>query len=148
MEYDVVAGVTHDHADLYQSDPMIKLLLIGTGGFIGSILRYLVSGSVQAASHSIAFPYGTLAVNVAGCLVIGLMSYLTDSRGAGSPETRAVLMVGLLGGFTTFSAFGNETLNLFRDGEHLLAGANVAANVMLGLTAVWLGRVAAHALWG
>jgi CrcB protein len=57
-------------------------------------------------------------------------------------------MVGLLGGFTTFSAFGNETLNLFRDGEHLLAGTNVAANVVLGLAAVWLGRVAAHAVWG
>jgi CrcB protein len=122
--------------------------LIGLGGALGSILRYWLGGLAQSRLGSAGFPAGTLAVNVAGCLAIGLMSYLTDSRGAGSPETRAVLMVGLLGGFTTFSAFGNETLNLFRDGEHLLAGANVAANVMLGLTAVWLGRVAAHALWG
>ena len=94
---------------------MIKLLLIGTGGFIGSILRYLVSGSVQAASQSIAFPYGTLAVNVIGCFLIGFLSELAETRSLFSPDTRAFLIVGILGGFTTFSAFGNETMNLIRD---------------------------------
>jgi len=127
---------------------MRLIALIGLGGAAGSMLRYWLGGIAQSRFGSAAFPAGTLAVNLIGCLGIGIVSYLTDSRGAGSPETRAILMVGLLGGFTTFSAFGNETLNLFRDGEHLFAGLNVAANVVLGLTAVWLGRLAAHALWG
>ena len=127
---------------------MRLIALIGLGGAAGSMLRYWLGGVAQTRFGSAAFPAGTLAVNVAGCLAIGIVSYLTDTRGAGSPEMRAVLMVGLLGGFTTFSAFGNETFNLFRDGEQFLAGANVATNVVLGLTAVWLGRVAAHALWG
>ncbi|MDH5642292.1 MAG: fluoride efflux transporter CrcB [Nitrospira sp.] len=147
MEYDVVAGVTHDHADLYQSDPMIKLLLIGTGGFIGSILRYLVSGSVQAASHSIAFPYGTLAVNVAGCFLIGFLSELAEIRSFLSSDTRTFLIVGILGGFTTFSAFGNETMSLLRDGERALAMMNVSAQILLGLGAVWLGYSLAYQIW-
>ena len=105
---------------------MIKLLLIGTGGFIGSIFRYLISGSVQAVSHSITFPYGTLAVNVIGCFLIGFLSELAETRSLFSPDTRAFLIVGILGGFTTFSAFGNETMNLLRDGEGALAMMNVS----------------------
>lgn len=126
---------------------MVKLFLIGTGGFIGSVLRYLVSGSVQAASQSIAFPYGTLAVNVIGCFLIGFLSELADSRSLFSPDTRAFLVVGILGGFTTFSAFGNETMNLLRDGERALAMINVSAQVLFGLGAVWLGYTLAYAIW-
>lgn len=126
---------------------MIKLLLIGTGGFLGSILRYLVSGSVQAASQSIAFPYGTLAVNVIGCFCIGFLSELADSRSLFSPDVRAFLIVGILGGFTTFSAFGNETMNLLRDGEQALALMNVGAQIVLGLGAVWLGYSLAYQIW-
>ena len=126
---------------------MIKLLLIGTGGFIGSILRYLVSGSVQAASHSITFPYGTLAVNVIGCFLIGFLSELAETRSLFSPDTRAFLIVGILGGFTTFSAFGNETMNLLRDGERALAMMNVSAQILLGLGAVWLGYILAYQIW-
>ena len=126
---------------------MIKLLLIGTGGFIGSILRYLISGSVQAASQSIAFPYGTLAVNVIGCFLIGFLSELAESRSLFSPETRVFLIVGILGGFTTFSAFGNETLNLLRDGERALAMMNVSAQILFGLGAVWLGYILAYQIW-
>lgn len=123
-------------------------LLIGLGGAAGSVLRYWLAGLVHRRLGDAGFPAGTLAVNVAGCLAIGALTALAESRGAGSPETRALLMVGLLGGFTTFSAFGNETLNLIREGEPLLAGTNVAANVFLGLAAVWLGRIAAQAIWG
>jgi len=126
---------------------MIKLLLIGTGGFIGSVLRYLVSGSVQAASHSIAFPYGTLAVNVIGCFLIGFLSELAEVRSLFSADTRALLIVGILGGFTTFSTFGNETMSLLRDGEQGLALMNVSAQILLGLGAVWLGYTLAYQIW-
>jgi len=126
---------------------MTKLLLIGAGGFIGSVLRYVVSGLVQTLSQSIAFPYGTLAVNVLGCLSIGFISELADSRALISPDTRVFLVVGILGGLTTFSAFGNETMNLIRDGEPALALMNVSAQVLLSLGAVWLGYTLAYVIW-
>jgi CrcB protein len=124
-----------------------KLFLIGIGGFLGSILRYVVSGYVQQLSKSIDFPYGTLAVNVIGCLIIGLLSYLADTRGVFSAEVRVFAFVGLLGGFTTFSTFGNETVNFLRRGESVFAFVNVAAHLLLGLMAVWLGRTTAYLLW-
>ena len=123
------------------------LLLIGTGGFIGSILRYLVSGYAQQLSKSIQFPFGTLAVNIVGCALVGFLAELADHRGVISGETRAFLIVGLLGGFTTFSAFGNETMNLLRDGEFWLAGGNIIGHIVLGLVAVWLGYSTAYLLW-
>jgi CrcB protein len=124
-----------------------KFLLIGLGGFVGSILRYVVSGYVQQWSRSIDFPYGTLAVNVGGCLVIGLLTQLAEARGVLSPESRLLVFIGVLGGFTTFSTFGSETMNLLRDGQNPLALANVAANVILGLGGVWLGRTLAYLIW-
>ena len=125
---------------------MINFLLIGAGGFIGSVLRYLVSGSVQTLSQSIAFPYGTLAVNVLGCLCIGFLSELFAARSFISTDTQAFLVVGILGGFTTFSAFGYETMNLIREGDAALALMNVGAQVLAGLGAVWLGYTLAFAL--
>lgn len=123
------------------------LLLIGTGGFIGSILRYLLSGYAQHLSKSIQFPFGTLAVNIVGCALVGFLAELADHRGVISSEHRAFLMVGLLGGFTTFSAFGNETMNLLRDGELWLACGNVVGHTVLGLAAVWVGYSTAYLLW-
>ena len=117
------------------------------GGFIGSILRYSVSGLVQDLSRSIRFPYGTLAVNLIGCLAIGFLSQLAESRGYFTAETRVLVFVGVLGGFTTFSAFSNETMNLWRDGQTFLAGANVAAHLALCLGAVWFSRVVAYQIW-
>jgi fluoride exporter len=131
----------------FTAQTMTKLLLIGMGGFIGSVLRYVVSGLVQTLSQSIAFPYGTLAVNVFGCLSIGFISELADSRSLIGPDTRVFLVVGILGGFTTFSAFGNETMNLIRDGESALALMNVGAQVLLSLGAVWLGYTLAYVIW-
>jgi fluoride exporter len=90
---------------------MTKLFIIGAGGFIGSVFRYIVSGFVQALSQSIAFPYGTLAVNILGCFCIGFLSELFDARSFIDTDTRVFLVVSILGGFTTFSAFGNETMN-------------------------------------
>ena len=125
----------------------MKLLWVGLGGLIGSVLRYLVAGWAQEASRSVSFPYGTLAVNLVGCLVIGALSYLADARGLLHPEVRLFLLVGVLGGFTTFSAFGLETMNLLRDGQVLVASLNVGANVVLCVLAVWAGRAGALAIW-
>jgi CrcB protein len=124
-----------------------NILLIGAGGFIGSILRYLFSGTIQGLLKSADLPYGTLAVNFIGCLVIGFLSQVAESQGAFRPETRAFVFIGLLGGFTTFSTFSNETFNLFRDTENLLAYGNIAMHIILGLGGVWLGRTLAHLLW-
>src|ERR1051325_3102830 len=122
---------------------MVKMFLAGIGGFFGSILRYSISGFIQDLSHSIYFPYGTLAVNFLGCLAIGFLSQLAESRGYFTAETRTLIFIGVLGGFTTFSAFSNETMNLWRDGENLLAITNVAAHLVLCLGAVWISRAVA-----
>jgi CrcB protein len=125
-----------------------KFFLAGIGGFIGSSLRYAVTGYVQTWSRSIDFPYGTLAVNLIGCFLIGFLSQLAESRGVFTAESRTFVFIGILGGFTTFSAFGNETMNLWREGENLPAMANVAAHLVLGLGAVWASRALAYQIWG
>lgn len=124
----------------------MKVLLVGVGGFVGSIARYWLSGFVQDRTTG-TFPFGTLAVNVLGCFIIGTLSQLADARAFLSAETRACVVIGLLGGFTTFSAFGNETINLLRDRDWLLAGWNVLAHVLLAIGAVWIGRSVAHSVW-
>src|SRR2546425_4749180 len=111
---------------------MGNAFLVGVGGFIGSVLRYGLSGLVHEWTGRDDFPVGTLAVNVLGCLVIGLLAELAEARGAFTPETRAFVIIGILGGFTTFSSFGHETMNLWRDGEGFLASINVAAQLVLG----------------
>jgi fluoride exporter len=121
--------------------------LVGLGGFVGSVVRYLVSGYVQQMTKSADFPYGTLAVNLVGCFIIGLLSQLADSRGVFTSATRSLVFAGFLGGFTTFSTFSNETMNLLRDGENLPAFANVAVHITFGLSAVWLGRTVAYLIW-
>jgi len=126
---------------------MSKILLIGIGGFVGSVLRYWVSGDVQQLTKSAEFPYGTMVVNILGCLAIGVLSQLAESRGAFTAESRALIFVGFLGGFTTFSTFGNETMNLLRSGQNALAFANLCVHLVFGLGAVWLGRSLAHLIW-
>ncbi len=109
--------------------------------------RYLVAGWVQTVTKSGGFPFGTLVVNLAGCLVIGFLAQLAETRGVFSPEARALVFVGVLGGFTTFSSFGNETLNLARSGAMGGALANIGLNVVIGLFAVGLGRWMAALIW-
>jgi len=116
-----------------------KMLLVGVGGFLGTIARYGLSGLVHRHVEG-AFPWGTLAVNVLGCLVIGGVLYLVEERSMLGPDSRLFLSVGVLGGFTTFSAFGYETMEMLRARDHWLALFNVSGNVVLGLGAVWLGR--------
>lgn len=117
--------------------------IVGCGGFLGSAGRYLVGGWVHRAPALAGFPYGTLVVNVLGCFLIGLAGAAVAERQLFGPEARLFLLVGILGGFTTFSSFAYETLALARDAELARAFANVAAQVVLGLAAAWLG----FALW-
>lgn len=126
---------------------MGNLALIGLGGFAGSIVRYGLGGLVQEWSRSISFPYGTITVNIVGCFFIGLLSQLAESRGILSPEARSFLFLGFLGSFTTFSTFGNETVNLFLRGQGLLSLANIGLHIFLGLGFVWIGHVLASILW-
>ena len=124
---------------------MTNILWVGIGGFIGSILRYLIGGYIQQYSKS--FPFGTLVVNLIGCFVIGFLIHISESRGLFSDTSKAFIFIGILGGFTTFSSFGNETINLARDSQMMNAFANIGANVILGLLAVWLGRTVATLIW-
>lgn len=126
---------------------VIRILCVGMGGFIGAILRYAISGQVQSWSKSIDFPYGTLVVNIIGCLIIGLLSYLSETRGMFSAEVRLFLFIGILGSFTTYSTFSNEALTLLSDGKQLAALTYIGTHLLLGLGAVWLGHVLAWQIW-
>ena len=120
---------------------MVNLLWIAIGGCGGALARYGLRNLVEGVT-STDFPFGTLVVNVLGCLLIGVVMALIEHHGTFSPEARLLLLTGVLGSFTTFSTFGWETLALARDGNLLWAGTNVAANVFIGLGAVWLGHSA------
>lgn len=117
----------------------MRLLLIALGGAVGTALRFIVSGFTHKFAGS-AFPWGTLAVNLTGCYVIGFLWELFD-RSAVSPTVRLAVLVGVLGGYTTFSSFGVETLNLMRDGEYRMAAYNVLASNVLGIALVFAGYV-------
>ena len=118
---------------------MKNILLVGLGGFIGSVARYTLGGWLLHLTAQEKFPFSTFAVNVAGCLVVGVLAGLAERFEWLGPEARLFLFTGLLGGFTTFSAFGLETVFLLRRGELWVAGLYVGASVLLGITAVWFG---------
>ncbi len=122
---------------------MSQILAIAGGGAIGALLRYWVSNGVYAAMGR-AFPYGTLFVNVVGSLAMGVLFVLLVDRLAAGPGTRAFLMVGLLGAFTTFSTFSMETVNLIEDGEWIKAAMNAVLSVVLcvgaAIAGVLIGR--------
>lgn len=123
---------------------MDRILLIFLGGGVGSVLRYLVQGWF----HRPTFPLGTLLVNVAGCLLIGFLGGLFFGARPIAENYRFAILTGLLGGFTTFSSFGWETMQLTEDKQYLYAGLNVVLSVTLGLLAVWLGRQSVTLLYG
>jgi CrcB protein len=122
------------------------VLLVALGGVLGALARYGGAGLVHRFLGA-GFPYGTLAVNVAGCFAIGAVLYLTQDRPTLSVAARQLVAIGFLGSFTTFSTFGVETFALLRDGDFAAAALNVGASVSLGLVAVWLGHGLAAALW-
>jgi CrcB protein len=117
---------------------MTKWLFVAGGGALGSVLRYALQGWVQRAT-GVLFPVGTLVANVLGCLIIGVLAAALAGPVLIREEYRIGLMVGILGGFTTFSSFGLETFNLANDRQFGLAAANVVVSCTLGLAAVWIG---------
>jgi CrcB protein len=124
---------------------MQKTLFIALAGLAGTLLRYWLSG-VVARQYGETFPWGTMAVNVIGCFLAGAVFYLTEERFLVSPAVRSVILIGFLGGFTTFSSYGLQTFTLLRDGELGLATLNIAASNVLGLLMVWTGYVVFKAL--
>lgn len=120
-----------------------RLAWIALAGAVGTLCRYWVSGLVQAAGGD-RFPWGTLAVNVAGCFLFGLISGLAEDRLLISNQTRFILATGFLGAFTTFSTFAYETTAYLRDSQWLLASANLVGQNTLGLAAVVVGFAASR----
>lgn len=118
---------------------MKAILLVALGGALGSVARYKLSGLVLHHTVEWRFPAGTFLVNVLGCLVAGILAGLAEKHELLSPDARLLLFTGVLGGFTTFSAFGLETMFLIKRGELLVAAANVAVSVAAGLLALWIG---------
>jgi len=126
---------------------MRELLIVGVGGACGAMARHVAFGMIHRRFPAF-LPAGTMAVNVLGCLLIGfLMGFAVDRRGM-NPELRLFLATGLLGAFTTFSTFGYETVELLREREVRLALFNIAGNLLLGLPAVWCGRLLSRAFTG
>jgi fluoride exporter len=122
------------------------LLLVGSGGFIGSAARYYLSGLVLHASGAARFPWGTLTVNTLGCVVIGVLGALAEHLHLFSPAARLLLFTGVLGGFTTYSAFAYETYFLAREQLWAATAANVVLQLGLGVAGVWLGHRAVSVL--
>ena len=117
---------------------MLRVVLIGVAGLLGTLARYSLSGIV-ARRIGETFPMGTLVVNVIGCFLAGLLFYLLQERFLVNEVVRTALMIGFLGGFTTFSSYGLQTFALMRDGELALALTNVLVSNVLGLITVWAG---------
>jgi CrcB protein len=127
---------------------MGPILYVGTGSFVGGILRYLLSTWIYKILGNPLFPYGTLAVNSLGCFVIGFLAGLAEARSIFTANDRLFIFVGVLGGFTTFSSVALETLWLARGSEGFSAMANIALQLFLGMFAVWIGNLLAHQIAG
>ena len=127
---------------------MTRLILLFVGGGCGSLLRYSMTGWVQRLAVGNAFPLGTFSVNVIGCAMIGFLAPLLTGPVLIREEYRLAILVGLLGGFTTFSSYAWETIALSDDGQWWLAAANIVLSNVCGLGAAWLGARLAVAIHG
>ena len=125
---------------------MKAMLLVALGGAVGSVGRWLVSSWLVQQAVGWKFPAGTFAVNVLGCLAAGILAAIAEKNELFTPELRILVFTGLLGGFTTFSAFGLETFYLMKRGDIAIAAANIVLSVVAGLAALWIGY-AAGARW-
>lgn len=126
---------------------MYNLLILGLGGFFGAISRYMLSEYVQNLFKQTAFPYGTLAVNILGCFVLGVLTHAAGAKGLLDAQTRLFLMVGFVGAFTTFSTFSLESANLFQSGQNAAGMLNILTSNLLGLVFVFIGQSVASQLW-
>jgi fluoride exporter len=123
-----------------------NILLVGFGGFAGAIARYSLGGWILHHTLAVKFPWSTFIINVMGCLVMGLLSGLIERLDWFTPHMRLLLLTGLLGGFTTFSAFGLETVYLLRRGEIWVAAAYAVASILVCVAALWVGLKAVELL--
>jgi len=118
-----------------------NILLVGLGGFLGSGLRFALSGWAQRSLAFGQFPVGTLTVNVLGCLLIGYLGGLAEQRQVMESGLRLFLLVGVLGGFTTFSTFAYESISLAQDSQYFKVMLNIVLQVVMGFSAAWLGLI-------
>jgi CrcB protein len=116
----------------------VNLLLIAIGGALGSVARYLLSTAVLRIAGTL-FPLGTFVVNIIGCAAFGIIAGAAEQRVPIAPELRLFLLVGVIGGFTTFSSYAFESVALIRDGQFGWAASNVAGQVLGGFLGIWVG---------
>jgi fluoride exporter len=124
---------------------MYKIFLIGIAGLAGTLGRYWLSGWADRWWGG-SFPFGTLIVNLSGCLAIGFLFHATQEKYLIDPAVRSAVLVGFLGGFTTFSSFAVQSFNLVREGEVFLASANILVSNIVGLILVWVGYAISRAM--
>jgi CrcB protein len=124
---------------------LIKYLMVGVGGFLGSVLRFWL-GSFIGGRLGARFPYGTFVINVTGSFLIGMIVTVLAAKAHWSPNWRYLILIGFIGGYTTFSTFEFETLRLAQDGQMLMAILNVTLSVVVGLVGVWAGAIAGRAI--
>ncbi len=117
-----------------------KLMIIGLGGFLGALMRYETNMLILPIAKNTQFPIATVTINIIGCFVIGALSQLVESQGILSGQSGEFVFIGLLGAFTTFSTFSNETFELARSGNFLYAFFNMSIHLLLGLFAIWAGH--------
>jgi len=117
---------------------MLRLFILGIAGAAGTISRYLLGGWIHQLLGA-GFPYGTLIVNIGGCLAVGFLGTLAEERLLFSPQIRTALLIGFLGAFTTFSSFAYETWSLFKDGEMMMSGLNILGSVITCFVGLLIG---------
>ena len=126
---------------------MNNLIILGLGGFFGAISRYLLSSTVQNMFKDTTFPYGTLAVNILGCFILGALAYLAEAKGLLNPQAHLFLLVGFVGAFTTFSTFSLESASLLQSGQSTAGLLNIFGSNLLGLMFVFVGQFVASKVW-
>lgn len=124
---------------------MTKYLIVAFGGAVGSMLRFWAGGYVSSRLGT-RFPYGTLVINITASFLIGFIMTLLAERAHWSPNWRYLLVVGFLGGYSTFSSFEYESFRVFQDGEFLITAMNIVFSVALGFVSVWLGVIAGRTI--
>jgi CrcB protein len=129
---------------MISSESIVRIVLVFVGAGLGGVLRYGIGALVHRSARGL-FPWGTFVINVTGCFVMGALMFLFEDRGRLSGDQRLFFMVGILGGYTTFSTYGYEAEALLRDREGRLFAAYAGGSIAAGVAAVWAGRLAAGA---